>query len=140
MKMMIFTCIPTCIIYFIYPSAQDLRPEEFLRDNIFTDIIKRLYAFDTNTNVCPSIHVTGAISVSIAAWNSKHFKNVPARMAFSIITVLICLSTVFLKQHSALDVFWGVVLCMIAWSVIKIYEKKPAVIFKKEKIKAENKL
>ena len=129
MRMIIVTCSAACITYFIYPTAQQLRPEEFLRDNIFTQIVDRLYAFDTNTNVCPSIHVAGAVSVSVAAWNSKYFSKTKYRIIFTIITALICMSTVFLKQHSAEDVFWGLVLCAAAQTSIVIYgrikEKEP---------------
>ena len=65
----------------------------------------RFYAFDTNTNVCPSIHVIGAVACLAAGWHSRRFGTPLWRAVFTVITVLICLSTVFLKQHSAPDVF-----------------------------------
>jgi len=38
-KYIIITQIVTIIIYIAFPSRQDLRPEVFVRDNIFTDIV-----------------------------------------------------------------------------------------------------
>jgi len=35
-----------------------------------------------------------------------------------ILTVLICMSTVFLKQHSILDVFGGLLLSLILYTVV----------------------
>lgn len=78
----------------------------------------RFYAFDTNTNVCPSIHVIGAVACLAAGWHSRRFGTPLWRAVFTVITVLICLSTVFLKQHSALDVFAALPLCAGAWWLV----------------------
>ena len=120
MKLIIITCTAACAAYIIFPSAQDLRPEFFARDNIFTDIVRAFYAFDTNTNVCPSVHVSAAVVVLMTAWDSKHFHTTPWRIAFIAATTLICLSTVFLKQHSVIDVVWGVIICAAAEMIIRV--------------------
>ncbi len=122
----ILTYTLTVIIYIIYPTSQELRPIEFSRDNVFTDIVSFLYGFDTNTNVCPSLHVIGSFAVYFAARKSKAFSGLGWRIAFLVMTVLISISTVFLKQHSVLDIFWALVLCAVCY---------PAV-FEREKIKA----
>ena len=44
----------TIMIYLIWPTCQELRPE-ITRDNIFARAVEGLYGFDTNTNVCPSL-------------------------------------------------------------------------------------
>ena len=119
MKLIIITCSAAVAAYAIFPSAQDLRPVVFERNNIFTDIVRAFYEFDTNTNVCPSVHVSSSVVVLMTSWNSKHFHTVPYRIAFTVTTVLICLSTVFLKQHSVIDVIWGVVVCAAAEIIIR---------------------
>ena len=43
----------------------------FERDNLFTKFLEGFYQFDTNTNVCPSIHVIGSVAVMICGWNCK---------------------------------------------------------------------
>ena len=119
------TYTATIVIYLIWPTKQELRPEVFPRDNLFTDIMRHFYEFDTNTNVCPSIHVIGAVAVSCAAWNSKLFSTVPWRIAFTVVTVLITLSTVFLKQHSVVDIPPALVLCAVAYPVVFRKKKVP---------------
>ncbi len=104
------TCIITFAIYIIFPNMQNLRPQEFSRDNVFVDVMKNLYLIDTNTNVCPSIHVIFSIGMLFTLWNSKHFNTILWHAVFVIITISICLATVFLKQHSVLDLLAGVAL------------------------------
>lgn len=100
-------------IYILFPSRQDLRPTEFSRDNILIRGVQILYTIDTNTGVCPSLHV--AISLAIAsAW--LRYKHTPLWGKISIVAVaaLICLSTMFIKQHSAADFFAALPVCLVA--------------------------
>lgn len=101
------------LIYIFFPNRQDLRPEVFPRDNFFTDIIAFLYAFDTNTGVCPSLHV--AYSMGIASVWLKEKQAWGWWKAFVVVAVaLICLSTMFIKQHSAADFFAALPVCLLA--------------------------
>ena len=129
----IITYTVTILIYLIYPTSQELRPVVFERDNLFTDIMKNFYDFDTNTNVCPSIHVIGAVAVSCAAWNSKLFSTTGWRIAFSIATLLITLSTVFLKQHSVVDIPPALLICAVAYPLV--YNKKFRAFLRKKRKK-----
>ncbi len=112
------------IIYTIWPNGQDLRPnlDTLGRDNIFIHIIRKLYGTDTSTNVCPSIHVFNSIGACIAIWKSnalrKH-KWIP--VSATILTVLICLSTMFLKQHSAFDVIAGIALSFVMYLLVYVW-------------------
>ena len=114
------TYTATCIIYLIYPSQQELRPETFRRDNLLTRFMTWFYAFDTNTNVCPSLHVIGSLAVLAAAWNTPRFATPLWRTAFTLQAVLISISTVFLKQHSLLDIPPAVALSAIAYYLVYI--------------------
>lgn len=117
-KMAIFAIIGMTaflIISTLYPNGQDLRPTEFTRDNIFVDIVKRLYQGDTPTNIFPSIHVYNSIAVFLAVRNSKHLKGKQLIQWGSFgLTTLIILSTVFLKQHSVVDVIGAIVFAIPA--------------------------
>ncbi len=100
-------------IYILFPSRQDLRPEVFPRENFLTDCIAFLYRFDTNTGVCPSLHV--AYSMGIASVWLKEKTAHPAWKAFVVVAVaLICMSTMFIKQHSAVDFFAALPVCLLA--------------------------
>lgn len=108
----------TCLVYIVYPNCQELRPMVFERDNWMVDIVRGLYNFDTNTNVCPSLHVIGAVAVSVAAWHSKRLSTPAWRIVFTVLTVEISLSTVFLKQHSILDVIAALIVCAAAYPFV----------------------
>ena len=96
---------------------QELRPVSFERDNIFTRFMGWFYNFDTNTNVCPSLHVVGAMAVLFAGWRGEHLKKPVIRALLIVVTVFICLSTVFLKQHSVIDVAAALALCVAAYPI-----------------------
>lgn len=120
-KFMWFTIITysvTCLIYIIYPSQQELRPTEFLRDNVMTRFMAWFYDFDTNTNVCPSLHVIGSMAVLFAAWHTPRFANAPGRIAFTLMATLISISTVFLKQHSLLDIPPALLISFLVYFIV----------------------
>lgn len=112
----------------IFPTGQELRPESFARDNPAIWAVKHIYAFDTNTNVFPSMHVIGALTVGVSVIKSKTLKRKRGvQIASAVSCVLICLATVFLKQHSVLDIFGGIVFYIvahfIALGILKILNK-----------------
>ena len=80
MKFIIISYTAAIAVYILFPNCQELRPPEFARDNILTRFIARFYEFDTNTNVCPSIHVIGSVAAVCGAWDSKHFSPRLARV------------------------------------------------------------
>ena len=108
-------CLLICALF---PNGQDLRPAEFERQNFFTDIIGLIYAADTNTNVLPSMHVVGAMACCYAVFHSKALSSPWLRAGMIVLTVLVNLSTVFIKQHSFLDVIAGLILSGILYFII----------------------
>lgn len=127
MYFIIITYTATCIIYLIFPNCQELRaPESFARDNLLTRFMSWYYAFDTNTNVCPSLHVIGSMAVLYASWNSKRFKSRKWRVAFTTTAALISVSTVFVKQHSVLDIPPALILCALAAPIASRLAKNSA--------------
>ena len=126
MKFIITTQVVAMIIYIIFPNRQDLRPTEFLNENIFTLIMSLIYKFDTSTNVCPSLHV--AYSIGIASTFLKE-KSV-SKLSKTLITVfcfMICISVAFVKQHSVVDIFAAIPVCIIAeWIAFGGYWKEKA--------------
>lgn len=101
----LFIGMSICLtIYTFWPNCQNLRPVVFERDNILVSMVQALYQIDTATNVCPSIHVFNSLVAHGAIMNSQLFKNKKwIRRGSFVLMVLICLSTVFLKQHSVFD-------------------------------------
>ena len=123
------TQVVAIAVFILFPTRQDLRPSEFPRDNLCTQIVEFLYTIDTNTGVCPSLHVAYSLAIA-SVWVKE--KGVSRMVkAFIVITViLICLSTVFIKQHSALDILAALPLCLLAEILVyhrqKIFRAKQA--------------
>lgn len=113
----IITQIIAMACYIIYPTRQDLRPEEFSDPNFLTWVLGIIYSFDTNTGVCPSLHV--AYSIGIASVWTKEKGVSPLWKGFVVFAVImICLSTMFIKQHSALDFFVALPVCLVAEAIV----------------------
>ncbi len=120
----IITQVLAMAVYILYPSCQNLRPAEFPRENFLTDCIGFLYAFDTNTGVFPSLHCAYSIGIA-SVWLKA--KDVSKLWKFFVVVfvILICLSTMFIKQHSALDFFGALPVCLIAEILVfKVFYKK----------------
>lgn len=111
MKYLMLTTGAAFVVYILYPSRQELRPQIFFRENVLTAVVKTLYHVDTNTNVFPSLHVMHAFAILSAGLRAKGLEQDVWKWFFGITTVLVCLSTVFLKQHSILDGVFALPVC-----------------------------
>ena len=119
-----FTYAVTMAVYFLFPTCQELRPLEFARDNFLTQFMAAFYAFDTNTNVCPSLHVIGSVVAMLGGLHCKWLQSCGWKIFYVVSAVLISISTVFLKQHSLLDVLWALPLCFVGWLLVYGRKKK----------------
>lgn len=106
------------IVSAVFPNGHNLRPAAFERDNVFIDLIKKLYAADTPTNILPSIHVYNSVAIMIAVWRSGCFTGHKVlKTAMLALGVSIIFSTVLIKQHSMLDVLLALLLSALMYSV-----------------------
>lgn len=113
------------IISTLYPNGHMLRPEQFTRENIFTQAVAWLYATDTPTNLFPSIHVYNSLGIHLAIVKSECFKDKKlVRIASLILCTSIILATMFLKQHSFFDVITAFAMAGIMYGLV--YLKMPA--------------
>lgn len=129
-RLMAFVALShTCslLIFFLFPTCQQLRPLVFPRQNLLTEVVDFFYRIDTSTNVCPSLHVVGSMAVWYAARDTALYARRPWRVFFNVTTLLICLSTVFLKQHSVLDVAAGLVLSALVYRLVYRPEREDRV-------------
>lgn len=109
-----------CLIFcLIYPSGLELRPENVDRENIFITFINYLHEADTPTNVFPSIHVYVSLIIHITIRGCAYVKE-HAWIKYSsfILSISICVSTVFIKQHSVIDVIGGIVTTAIFTGIL----------------------
>ena len=106
------------VVSAVFPNGHHLRPKTFVRDNIFIDMVKKLYLVDTSTNVLPSIHVYNSLAVMITVWRTKLLKEHRAiKAGLMLLGISIICSTVLLKQHSMLDVLVAFILGALAYTV-----------------------
>ena len=63
------------IVSYVYPNVLHLRPSEFPRENVFTDMVRWLYRTDTPTNVLPSIHVFNSLAVHMSLTNCEALRD-----------------------------------------------------------------
>ncbi len=121
----IITQVVAMAAYILFPTRQDLRPEVFARDNLATRLTGLIYSLDTNTGVCPSLHVGYSLGIA-SAWLRE--KNVawPWKCFVVIFVILVCLSVTFVKQHSVVDIFAAIPMCLLAEILVYyvLYRKK----------------
>ena len=110
---LIVTQVVAMACYVLWPSRQDLRPEVFVRDNALTHLMAFIYAFDTSTGVCPSLHAAYSLGVLSVTWKDR---DVPGwcKALLLFVVIMICLAVCFVKQHSVLDVLAAIPLCLLA--------------------------
>ena len=107
------------LISLIWPNGHTLRPAVLPRDNVFTRLVIMIYSSDTTTNVFPSIHVFNTIAMQTAVRHSTTLKKHPWAVRISgIIAVSIVLSTMFIKQHTVIDVVGAMGLNLVTWYVL----------------------
>ena len=111
------------IVYTIWPNGQNLRPAVMPRNNIFTQMVAGLYASDTPNNIFPSIHVFNSIGCNIALHRNERLKKHHIVLASStILSTLIILATMFLKQHSFFDVISAILMSVVMYVIVYRYD------------------
>ena len=109
------------IVYMILPNGLELRPavETLGRDNPALRVMQLLWKADAAVNVCPSIHCQSSACMAMAFSHSKLAEGKPLRKVLAWAwAALICLSTVFTKQHSVIDVACGLAVAFVWLPVV----------------------
>lgn len=112
-KYFIVTQVVAVIVYIVYPNCQNLRPESFANENIFTWMVGFLYSADTNTGVCPSLHCAYSIGIA-SVWLKERDVSKWFKASIVVLAILICMSTAFIKQHSVVDFVAAIPVCILA--------------------------
>ena len=122
------------VVSLIYPNGQNLRPE-LTGDGIFIQLVQYLYTIDTPTNILPSIHVFNSIACCIAVFHHKPFQKRKVLLTgTAVLTTLIVLATVFLKQHTLVDVIAAAALNLVCYQLLyspELYMQKSRQEYKK---------
>lgn len=114
---LIGTALVSFSFYLLWPSYFPGQPDPLPRQNIFTWIVSLVYGSDEPTNVFPSEHVIVALGMVFATLHSRKLRRPAFAIPFIALQLLICLSVVFVKQHSILDVAGGAALSLPGYFV-----------------------
>ncbi len=126
------------ITYTIWPNGVYFRPElsSIGRDNFCIWLTEIIYKADVGTNCCPSIHCFNSMGVAIGIKRCKSLRGKKwIRYGSIVLSVLICMSTLFVKQHSIIDVFWAGVLAVVMY--VLVYTPVLTILFQKKKVVLE---
>lgn len=125
-----FGCTVFLLVSAFFPNGQQLRPHLTQQSGLLQQAVRLLYATDTPTNVFPSIHVFNSVVCCEAILHQRQLKQYPLLTGFTVVlTVLIIASTLFLKQHTLLDVAGGLIL---AFYTIRTFGCQKSACFQKK--------
>lgn len=124
---MIFSGLTVClVIYYVFPTGLNLRLAGSIHETgLLYNVVGYLRAIDTPTNVCPSIHVMNTVMIfqAVCSLDDLKYRKIAIPVHF-IIMVSICASTVFLDQHSVIDVVCGVMMSFVFHGLVYQVEWK----------------
>ncbi len=119
----IILILTTSIIFFIFPTYvprenYPMTENEFFLTQIFMNMMR---STDVATNCFPSFHVSSGVLFSFFTLHSQ-WKYWPMSFLWSFLVIL---STLYTKQHYAIDCFGGAILGTVVYLIIfrKIYVK-----------------
>lgn len=121
------TAALTC--YMLLPTGLALRPPMVQGDGLCAQLVRWLYTTDTPTNVCPSIHVFNSVTLALAYRRSQIFAGANRRWLRAAsygLCIAICASTMLLKQHSCIDVAFGLALAFAMDSAARALWRRKA--------------
>ncbi len=105
------------LVYIFWPNRQDLRPEQFPRENVFSALLGFIYSFDTPSGVLPSLHAAYSFGILSVGLRDDSLTGLE-KVLLALLVGMICLSVCFVKQHSALDVLAAIPVALVAeWFV-----------------------
>ena len=121
LPMIFCTLVPNGIDIAMRPDFASLG-----RDNFAIDLVKSIYEADSPPrNVMPSMHVSVSWALMFAVFQSEGLKNKRLlKISAAIMSILISLATVFIKQHSILDVFVGIATALLVFVIVKFCESR----------------
>lgn len=113
----ILCCGFSLLLYAVFPNRAALRPEVFPRDNLLIRLVRFIYTVDESSNACPSEHVIVALGLIFAVLHCRRLSRPAAAVPLVALGLLICVSVVYVKQHSAVDVLAALPLSLVGYLV-----------------------
>ncbi len=123
-----------CLIFFFVLPTTMIRPE-INGDGILLSLVNFIYLVDAPVNLFPSIHCLESWMVFRGAVACKKVPIIYKIIMF-IFSILVCLSTVLVKQHVVIDIIGGILVVEIGiliankFNTGRIFERIDSLVFK----------
>ena len=117
-----------CTAYTLFPNGQVLRPVLTGYDEPLIRLIRFIYSNDTPTNSAPSIHVIYSVAAhsAVAYYIMSINRFIWVKWLSLFVSALCIISTVFIKQHSLIDLILGLAVSGLLYFLLyKLKVKKP---------------
>lgn len=105
------------IIFLLFPTTI-VRPDVSLYNGVTGFLLKLIFGLDTPVNLFPSMHCL----LSWFSWIAvRDCDNIPLwYQIFSFVfAIVVCISTVAIKQHFFIDIIGGVTLAELCWQFLR---------------------
>ena len=107
-------------IFYIFYQTQMIRPFLDNKTGFYLDLVRYVYQLDKPYNCFPSMHVSGSVFAAFVLWRYS-----PKLKWYGVVSaVLICASTVLIKQHYFLDVIGGILLVYLGVFIVEKFSKE----------------
>ncbi len=97
----------------LVPNGINLRPGEVIGNDLCAILVRAIESVDNPSNVCPSMHVYSTIFLDLSVQRSQNLPSKVLRPCARVLDILICCSTMLLKQHSVVDVIAALVFAFV---------------------------
>lgn len=102
-------------VFVLYPTCVDFRPSA-AGPGLARALCRLIYANDAPVNVFPSLHCYEALVMHLATFRVPPLRaRKRLRLASAVLVILICLSTLLVKQHSVADLVAGCTLAVVMY-------------------------
>jgi membrane-associated phospholipid phosphatase len=106
--------------FYFFAQSEVIRPV-LLGTDLFTRMIRDVYAGDNPFNCFPSLHTSVSTILAIHWWRTDRRIGIPV----AVWTALIVASTVLIKQHYIADLIFGLILAFgLSWLYMRLLLKK----------------
>ncbi len=118
----IYCTLVANLIFIIYPTTV-IRPE-VASTNVLTWMAHVIFTIDTPPLNCfPSLHFAMSLLFITFICENKNIKKI-TQIIITIISILIMIATLFVKQHVFIDVVSGVLIATVIYFLVKKFYKK----------------
>lgn len=119
----IITTIISGIIFVSFPNS--VIRADIQGTDLANKLVNLIYTMDTPAiNCLPSIHCLFSYLFILAVWDSKKDTSTLMKVIITILSILVVLSTLFIKQHVVYDAIASLILAITVWILVaktKIY-------------------